>query len=80
MTLRLKDKENTVYVSIETELKEDGEKSKHDNASSTKLMLCIPVITECFHAHMIKDTGSYPGDHHPDLICVYTVDNANRVC
>lgn len=46
-------------------------KSKHDNASSTRLMLRIPVITECFFAHIIQDTSSYHGEHHPDQICVY---------
>lgn len=56
---------------METELKQSGEKSKHDNASSTRLMLRIPAITECFHAHIIQDTSSYPGDRHPDQICVY---------
>ncbi len=57
---------------METELKQSGgEKSKHDNASSTRLMLRIPAITECFHAHIIQDTTSYPGDRHPDQICIY---------
>lgn len=52
-------------------LKEAGDKNKHVNASSTRLMLRIPVITECLHACIIQGSSSYPGDHHPDQICVY---------
>lgn len=54
-------------------LNKAGGKSKHDNASSTRLMSRTPVITECFHAHIIQDKSSCPGDRHPDQICVYTM-------
>ena len=37
-------------------------------------MLRVPVITECFHAHVIQDTSSRPGDHHPDL-CILSLLN-----
>ncbi len=71
-------KENTVCVSWKQNFNKAEKKSKHDNASSTRLILRIPVMAECFLAHINQDSSSCPGERYPGQICAYLLTQCQQ--